>query len=173
MYKCYQNNIVSGAKSFSPLWIISENLLYLFIWILAGYLVAPVWKPFGLPLLTVIWIVVVVTVQILLKKHNCSGCYYYDKWCHLGWGKIASTLFEQNSGNPETGMKLSLFYVVSPPLIFIISLGFTIINTPGWFYWFWLALFTILNVITFPVRKKGCSRCAMRETCPGSAVKRG
>jgi len=141
------------------------------MWVLAGYLLWPIWTSLGLPLLTIIWAVLVVAVQILLKKHNCSGCYYYDKLCHLGWGKISSAMFKQDSGDPNTGMKLSLFYIVPPPVIFLTSLIFAIIKSPTFVYWFILALFVILNAAAFPLRKKDCSLCAMREACPGSAAK--
>lgn len=171
MYKCYQNKIVTGTESFSISCIIGENLLYLAMWVGAGYLLWPVWTPFGLPLFTIIWAFLVVAVQILLKKHNCSGCYYYDKLCHLGWGKISSAIFKQDSGDPNMGMKLSLFYIVSPPVIFVTALIFAIIKSPAWIYWFILVFFVILNAASFPVRKKGCSFCTMRETCPGSAAK--
>lgn len=171
MYKCYQNNIISGAESFSLSWIIGENLLYLVIWLLAGYLLWPVWILFSLPLLTIIWAALVVVAQFLLKRHNCSGCYYYDKLCHLGWGKVSSAMFKQDSGNPKTGIKLSLFYIAPPPLIFLTSLTFAIIKNPIWIYWFILALFIILNVVAFPIRKKGCSLCVMRKACSGSTAK--
>ena len=171
MYQCYQDKIVPGTESFPMYQIIGENLLYLAMWVLAGYLLWPIWTPLGLPLLTIIWAVLVVAVQILLKKHNCSGCYYYDKLCHLGWGKISSAMFKQDSGDPNTGMKLSLFYIVPPPVIFLTSLIFAITKSPTFVYWFILALFVILNAAAFPLRKKGCSLCAMREACPGSAAK--
>ena len=173
MYRRYQDNIVPGTESFPLSWIIGENLLYLATWVLAGYLLWPVWKPFGLPVITIIWAVLVVAVQIALKKHNCSGCYYYDKLCHLGWGKISSAMFKQGSGDPNIATKLSLFYIISPPLIFLTSLVFAVIKSPTWTYWFVLVLFTILNVVAFPVRKKGCGLCTMRKVCPGSAAKSG
>ncbi|MBE9511723.1 MAG: hypothetical protein IMY71_12670 [Bacteroidetes bacterium] len=171
MYKCYQDKIVPGAESFSLAWVIGENLLHLTMWVLAGYLIWPIWTLFGFPLLTIIWAVLVVLVQILLKKHNCSGCYYYGKMCHLGWGKISSATFKQNSGDLNVGMKLSLFYIIPPPVIFVTALIFAIIKSPVWVYWFVLVLFLILNIASFPVRKKGCSLCAIREACPGSAAK--
>jgi len=79
MYKCYQENIVAGNESFPRSWVIGENLLYLAMWTLTGYLLWPIWMPLGLPLLSIIWVILVVIIQILLKKHNCSGCYYYGK----------------------------------------------------------------------------------------------
>ena len=99
MYKCYQEGIVNGTESFPLSWIIGENLLHVTMWVLAGSLLWPVWTPSGIPLLTIAWAILVVVVQVLLKKHNCSGCYYYDKRCHLGWGKISSAMFEQDSGS--------------------------------------------------------------------------
>ncbi|MCK4543639.1 MAG: hypothetical protein KAU17_15515 [Spirochaetales bacterium] len=171
MYKCYQDKIVPETESFSLSWIIGENLLHITVWVLAGYLIWPIWTLFYLPLLTIIWAVLVVIIQILLKKHNCSGCYYYDKLCHLGWGKISSAMFKQDSGNLKTGMKLSLFYIIPPPVILLLSLVFAVIKNPTWIYWFILVLFVFLNVASFLVRKKGCSLCVMREICPGSAEK--
>ncbi len=172
MYKCYQDKIVSGTESFPLSRIIVENILYISTWVLAGYLLWPIWTLHDLPLLTIIWSFSVIVIQILLKKHNCSGCYYYGKMCHLGWGKISSAMFKQDSGNQKTGTKLSLFYIVPPPVIFMTSLIFAIIIKPIWFYWFFLVLFLIFNIASFPVRKNGCGLCAMRDTCPGSAVKR-
>jgi len=127
--------------------------------------------PFNLPFLTIIWVALVVVVQILLKKHNCSGCYYYGKLCHLGWGKISSAMFPRDSGDPKVGMKLSFFYIIPPPVIFLTSLVFAIIERPAVFYWLGLVLFVVLNALAFPIRKRGCGVCAMREACPGSAVK--
>ena len=172
MYACYQDKIVKGNESFPLTWVLVENLLYLAIWIVAGYLLWPVWTPFGLPVLTIAWAALVIVVQVLLKKHNCSGCYYYDKRCHLGWGKISAVMFAQDSGDPQIGKKLSLFYIVPPPLILIVSLVFGIIQGVSWGYWGVLLLYVGLNGITFPVRKKGCALCAMRQVCPGSAAKR-
>ena len=171
MYKCYQGNIVNGAESFSLLGIIGENLLHLGTWILAGYLLWPVLTVFGLPLLTILWGVLVIVVQILLKKHNCSGCFYYGKVCHLGWGKLSSALFKQDSGDPNIGSKLSLFYIVPPPIILVVSITFAVVEGVIWVYWAALALYTVLNVVMFPIRKKSCGLCAMREVCFGSAAK--
>ncbi len=172
MYKCYQDKIVTGTESFTLSRIILENILSLSTWVIAGYLLWQIWTPWNLPILGIIWILLVLIIQILLKKHNCSGCYYYDKMCHLGWGKISSAMFKQDSGNPKTGMKLSLFYIISPPLILITSLTFGIVNKPSLIYWLLLIIFVALNIASFPLRKNGCSLCAMREVCPGSAVKK-
>lgn len=171
MYECYRGKTVVGKESFPLPWILGENLFYAVMWILAGYLLWSLWRAYGIPLLTILWALLVVGVQVLLKKHNCSGCYYYDKWCHLGWGKVSSGLCAQDSGNQKLGMKLALFYILPPPIIFIASFIYAIFGDPGWIYWCALILFLALNVVSFPLRKKGCGLCAMRECCAGSATR--
>ncbi len=170
MYACYQNKTVSGRESFPLWWVISENILYLSTWIVAGILLWPAWQIAGLPVLTVLWGISVLVIQIALKKHNCSGCYYYDRRCHLGWGKISAALFARDSGSVETGKKLSLFYIVSPPLVLVISVLTGVLQPVPRIYWGIAGLFIVLNAVTFPVRKAGCSRCKMRAVCPGSAA---
>ncbi|MBN2010643.1 hypothetical protein JW960_14955 [candidate division KSB1 bacterium] len=170
MYPCHTNKILPGRNSFSILWIISENTLYISIWILAGFLLVPVWQFAGISILTIVWAAIVISIQLALKKHNCSGCYYYDKRCHLGWGKISSALFEQDSGSPELAQKLSLFYIVSPPLIAIVSISYALVEKASIGFLGMIVLYIVLNAITFPVRRKGCAVCAMRATCPGSSV---
>jgi len=117
MYQCYRDGIAEDRRETFPLhWIVGENLLHLITWVAAGWLLWPVrWA--GWPVLTIAWAAIVLVIQILLKKHNCSGCYYYGKACHLGWGKLSAALFPQDSGDPKTGMRLSLFYVLPPPLV--------------------------------------------------------
>ena len=171
MYTRYRDGILRDRKeSFPATWIVGENLLYLSTWVLAGALVWPIrWK--GWPVVTLAWAALVLVVQVLLKKHNCSGCYYYGRACHLGWGKLSAWLFERDSGRPETGMRLSWFYVLSPPTFLVAGiLTGTFLHVGVW-HWLFLGAYVALNALSFPVRKKGCSLCAMRAVCPGSAAK--
>ncbi len=173
MYSRYQNKIAADCReSFSISWILAENILHLSTWIIAGWLVWPV-RLHGWPVATILWAAVVVAVQVLLKKHNCSGCYYYGKSCHLGWGKLSAWLFDQDSGDMQTGMRLSFFYILSPPIILLAAILEGIILDVETWHWILLGLYIALNAISFPVRKKGCRLCAMRNVCPGSASKVG
>jgi hypothetical protein len=117
MYPCYRDGLVAERReSFPAIAILAENAPYLATWIIAGWLLVPL-RVAGISIATLVWAATVVVVQVLLKKHNCSGCYYYGKLCHLGWGKLSAWMFPQDSGDARTGMRLSLFYIVSPPLI--------------------------------------------------------
>jgi len=171
MYPCYHDGIEFARREKYPvLWIAGENLLHLSSWSAAGWLLWPL-RCAGLPLATMAWAVMVVVIQILLKKHNCSGCYYFGKSCHLGWGKLSSWLFTQDSGDAKTGLRLSLFYILSPPLVLLAAVLAGILTDVGKWHWIALGAYVALNAVTFPVRIVGCGSCAMRKVCPGSAVK--
>ncbi len=171
MYESYRDGIAEGRReAFPATWIVAENILHLSTWIAAGWLLLPMrWS--GWPVATIIWAVVVVLVQVLLKKHNCSGCYYYGKACHLGWGKLSAMMCAQDSGNPKTGMRLSFFYILSPPVILVSAIVAGLVWSVGTVHWIVLGGYVALNAASFPVRKKGCRLCAMRKVCPGSAIK--
>ena len=172
MYDCYKDKITENRTENYPLsWVLFENTLYIVIWILAAILLIPI-KLYSLPIVTTIWIIVVIFVQIILKKHNCSGCYYYGKMCHLGWGRISPLIYKKDEGNPELGKKYSVFYIISPPIILILSILSGIAYKVEIVHWYILAAFIVLNVITVLLRKVGCGKCAMRLVCPGSAARR-
>ena len=171
MYESYRDGIAKDCReSFSIFWIVAENALHLSTWVAGGWLLSPI-RLTGWPIATILWFILVVVVQTLLKKHNCSGCYYYGKSCHLGWGKLSALMFAQDSGDVKTGMRLSLFYVLSPPTILVASIVAGLYWGVGITHWLVLGLYVALNAVSFPVRKKGCRVCAMRNVCPGSAAK--
>ncbi len=171
MYPEYCDQMATERReSFPAAWIVGENLLYLSMWVLAGALVWPI-RWYGWPVVTIAWAALVVVLQVLLKKHICSGCYYYGKNCHLGWGRLSAWLFRQNSGDVETGMRLALFYIVSPPIFLLAGILVGLFLDVGMWHWTALGAYVALNAMSFPVRNKGCSSCAMRLVCPGSAAK--
>ena len=171
MYPEYQDRLAPDrCESFPIAWIAAENLLYLSIWIVAGRLLWPL-QVHGWPVATLLWAALVVVIQALLKKHVCSGCYYYNRRCHLGWGKLSALLCAPDSGDIETGMRLALFYVLSPPLILAAAVLAGIFLDGSARHWILVSVFVALNAGAFVVRIRGCRVCAMREVCPGSAVR--
>ncbi len=71
---CTRATAEERRESYPAIAILAENSLYLTIWILAGWLLWPL-RIAGWPVATLAWIPLVAVVQVLLKKHNCSGCY--------------------------------------------------------------------------------------------------
>lgn len=171
MYELYREKINTACReSFSLPWIICENILHLSTWVIAGALIWPV-RLSGWPVAAILWALVVVVVQVLLKKHNCSGCYYFGKNCHLGWGRLSAWLFRQDSGSMKTGMRLSLYYILSPPTFLVAAVLVGALLDVGVQHWIFLGLYVVLNLLSFAVRMKGCRLCAMRDVCPGSAAR--
>jgi hypothetical protein len=171
LYKEYEGKTVPECReSFGLGWVLAENALHLSAWGLAGALVWAV-RCGGVPVVTLAWALLVVVVQVLLKKHNCSGCYYYGKTCHLGWGRLSAMLFARDSGDPKTGTRLTLFYVVAPPLFLLLGILVGVLEKVRPLHWILLAAYVAVNALAFALRPKGCRLCAMREVCPGSAAR--
>ncbi|MFH1715171.1 MAG: hypothetical protein ABH857_03135 [Elusimicrobiota bacterium] len=117
-----------------------------------------------------------VMVYVVLRKLVCANCYYYDKICHMGWGKLSAKMFK-NKGSLERfaadpGMKcaaptyMSLMFI---PLILGIAAmikEFTFIKLLVYLVFLVISYYTM-----FSARKKTCGKCKMRLFCPGSAVK--
>ena len=151
--------------------IVLGNLL-MALWIALGTISC--W--FLCPLVAWIYLAfAVVMVGIVLRKLVCTDCYYYDKWCPIGWGKLSALFFKKGNieeFNTSIGLKLApLTYgllSLIPLILVVISMfqGFTISK---------IIVSILLVLISFYSgtinRKKSCARCKMRLICPGSAVK--
>ena len=161
-----------GVEEYSKGKAIGQNLFMLayFIVAFAGMYALQI---YGFPIVSVIYILFVVAMLLfVLRKHLCTNCYYYDKWCNNGWGKLSSLFFKKASGNYELGGKLAgptwMLITIVPVIGMIAALAL------NWFSALTLALlvvFLVLTGINFQVHKKACEKCKMRLSCPGSTAK--
>src|SRR4030042_3937846 len=111
-----------GAEEYPKSQILLGNLVMI-LWIALG--TAACW--FLYPLAGRVYLVVAVTLVFLwLRWLVCTNCYYYGKWCPIGWGKLAALLFKQGSiekFSKSPGVKLApvVYGLLSlVPLIFVI-----------------------------------------------------
>ena len=160
-----------GLEEYPRSSIIVGNLLMI-LWIALGTIAC--WYLSSL----VAWIYLafaVVMVGIILRKLVCTSCYYYDKWCCLGWGKLSALLFKQGEigkFNESAGQKLA-------PLTYgLLSLVPLILIIIAMFHEFSLSKVIVLLLLVSVSfysgtinRKKTCAACKMRLMCKGSAVK--
>lgn len=101
--KLYEDGIEEAKKSYA----IFENVLFLVL-IALGFLGMYPLGVNGLPIVSILYVLfILIMLVFVLRKHLCTGCYYYDKWCHCGWGKLSSAMFKKDSRNPELGGKLA------------------------------------------------------------------
>lgn len=162
-----------GKESFPWWWILLENLFYFVPWVIGFVGMWPL-QVMGIPAVSLAYaLFILVTVGWLLKVHNCSTCYYYDKWCHNGWGKYAALFWEKDTGNPETGMKLAVVYMILPLIPIVGIIAVMLLHGFSWVLLGWTIVFIVLNGVQFAVlRPRGCAQCKRRYDCPGSAARR-
>jgi hypothetical protein len=159
-----------GLENYRKSTILFGNLMML-IWIILGTLA--VW--FFNPLLAWPFLAfALIMIYVVLRKLVCTNCYYYDKWCAHGWGKLSATMFKKGkieNFNDSMGIKIApLTYgllTIIPLIVIIVSIvlafDYTKIGV--------LVLLLAVSVYSGGVgRKTACSECKMRSFCKGCAV---
>ncbi len=162
---------VDGLEAYPIGRIVLANIIMI-LWIALGSLAsATVWPVAG----WIFLIYAVFMVYFVMRKLVCTNCYYYDKWCNIGWGKLAARLFRQ--GNIEhfascRGIKIAPFFYASLTVIPLILLVIALIQQ---FTFTRLLILILLVGIGFysgaVSRARACAQCKMRFICPGSAAK--
>jgi hypothetical protein len=161
--KCYENYPFS--------FVIGTNVLQLAIYIIGAYLVF---------LLGLIWLILyliyIAILEIRLLKISCIHCYYYDKLCVFGKGKLCSIFFKK--GYPEKFIEKQISWIdIIPDFLvsiipLIIGIALLIIN----FNWLVLLLVVLLLLLAFPLNgfirgSLACKYCKQRELgCPAEQL---
>lgn len=162
-----------GLENYPKATMILTNVLLLLWFGFAAYGMSALMLV-GLPIISIVYLLfALVMLGFVLRKHLCTNCYYYGKWCGTGWGKLSSYLFKEKSGNCELGMKLAgmtwglltVIPIIAIPVAIFLHRGFLI--TGG----ICLAGFLIIMMVSQFGRKKGCAQCKMRYICKASAAK--
>ena len=168
--KLYADGIEEAKKSYA----IFENILFLVL-IVLGFLGMYPLSLGGIPIISILYALFgVIMLAFMLRKHLCTTCYYYDKWCHCGWGKLSSAMFKKDSGNQVLGGKLAgltwgiLMGLPIIGMIAVVVIGKTSLTDELIFF----VPFIVLVVINGILHKKDCEQCKMRFTCPGSGAKK-
>ena len=167
MEKLYENGLEEHPKSIAVI----GNVIML-LWISLGTVAC--W--FFNPIVAGVYLAfAVVMVFIVLRKLVCTNCYYYGKWCPIGWGKLSALFFRKGSiekFSTGIGVKLApLTYgllTLIPLVLIIISIirEFTVVKAAV------LVLLILVSIYSGAVsRKNSCMKCKMRLICPGCAVK--
>ena len=167
--KLYNKGIEEAKKSYA----IFENVLFLVL-IALGFLGMYPLGVSGLPFVSILYVLfAVVMLALVLRKHLCTDCYYYNKWCHCGWGKLSSAMFKKNSGNQQLGGKLAgltwgiLMGLPIIGMIVVVVIGKASLTNELVFF----IPFMVVVVINGILHKKDCEKCKMRFICPGSGAK--
>ena len=162
-----------GLENYPKATVVLTNVLLLLWFGFAAYGMSAL-KLVGLPAVSIIYLLFAfVMLGLVLRKHLCTHCYYYSKWCGSGWSKLSSCLFKEKSGNYELGMKLAgltwglltVVPIITIPVTMFLQREFLISGG------ICLAGFLAIMVVNQFGRKKGCSQCKMRYICKASVAK--
>ena len=168
-----QANLFEDGLEQHPLRRIIVGNLAMLLWFALGALACS----YFYPILGLVYLVVAfVLVYVVLRKLVCVNCYYYDKWCGIGWGKLSAIMFKK--GNLELfptsiGLKLAPVTYGLLMIIPLVLLSVSIIQGFSWYKIVILILLLLVSLYNSGVgRRVLCSHCKMNLICPGSAVKK-
>jgi len=162
-----------GLENYSKPTVALTNVLLLLWFGFAAYGMSAL-RFAGLPIISILYLLfAVIMLGFVLRKHLCTHCYYYNKLCSMGWGKLSSCLFKEKSGNYELGMKLAgltwgiltIIPIIAIPVAMLLNREFLVPGGIG------LTGFLAIMVVNQLGRKRGCAQCKMRYICNASAAK--
>ena len=116
-----------------------------------------------------------IMVFIVMRKIVCTNCYYYNKRCANGWGKLSALFFKK--GNIENfstsfGVKIAPFVYGSLTIIPLVFIVISLIQEFTSTKIIVLVLLILISIYSGGIgRTKGCRKCKMKYICPGSADK--
>lgn len=159
-----------GLEEYSKVDIILENSA-LIIWIVLGAIALS----FFSQIIAIVYVLAaLVMIVFVLRKLLCTNCYYYGKWCHVGWGKLAALFFKKgdinkfNTGIGQTLAPATYGLLAIIPIIAIIAS--VIQEFSALKIGIFLGILLVSGYSGAISRKKSCSMCKMKLNCKGCAV---
>lgn len=160
-----------GYESYKKSTVIFGNFMML-LWISLG--TVAVW--FFSPMFAWLFLsFALVMIYVVLRKLVCTNCYYYNKWCATGWGKLSAKMFRKGKiedFNDSIGIKIA---PITYGLLTIIPLIVIIISIILAFDYTKIGVLVLLLGVSFYSggigRKTSCSKCKMNSFCKGSVIK--
>ena len=127
-------------------------------------------------LFVIFYIMLIFILEIRLLRYICINCYYYDKACAFGRGKIATLLFKKGISERFKNKKITTKDIIPDFLVSIIPIIFGILLLFNKFNWFILAMIIFLLILAFPLSgfirgKISCNFCMQRKIgCPAEQL---
>lgn len=136
MYKCYEKY---------PIWFIfPSNLLTFSIYAIGIY----IFFLFSI-FFTMLYLVFIVWCEIRLLKGSCIDCYYYNKICAFGRGKLCALLFKKGIPTRFIERKIAVKDFLPDFMIFIFPIIFALILLILNFSWIIVGLIIVLVILGF------------------------
>ena len=150
---------------------LSSNLVAISIYAIGAYILAG----FGIVLST-LYLLYCLWIEIRVLKGSCVDCYYYGKVCGFGKGKLCSLLFKKGESQKFVEKEVSWSKILPDFMVFILPTVGGIIFLVREFSWLIIAMLTILLILSFVgnalIRGSvACKYCKQREIgCPAEKL---
>lgn len=128
------------------------------------------------PAMTALYLLFVVGNEVHIMKKSCVDCFYYDRWCAFGRGKLAALFFRQGDPARFPAKKISWTDLLPDMLVVMIPLGGGIALLAQGFTWgLALLMAAFLGLAlggNYVVRSRvACRYCRQREIgCPAEQL---
>ncbi len=119
------------------------------------------------------------SVEVMVLRGSCVNCYYYDKTCGLGKGKLCARVFQKGEPRKFIEREVSWREIAPDMMVLIFPLVGGIALLARDFAWSLVALLVILILLSFGgnaiVRGTfACKHCKQRELgCPAQQLFEG
>ncbi len=124
----------------------------------------------------ILYLLYCLRIEFMILKRSCVNCYYYDKFCGLGKGKLAPLFFKKGDPKKFAQRELAWYTLIPDFMVNIFPIAGGIILLARDFSWSLLAIFTIFIIISFGgtavIRGQfACKYCKQKEIgCPAAEM---
>jgi hypothetical protein len=155
-----------------PFWMIAlANLVSLSIYALGIFIFAQ----WGI-IVGIIYFIYCILVEINLYRNGCANCYYYDKYCSFGRGKICAVLFSKGDPQKFINRKPTWKDILPDLMLLIFPVIAGIISLILQYSWVVLGAIVIIIILSFLgnafIRGSiACKHCKQKELgCPAAQL---
>ena len=151
--------------------VLLSNFVGLSIYAVGAYILAG----FGI-WLAALYLVYCCWIEFKVLRGSCVNCYYYDKVCGFGKGKLCSLLFKKGDSQKFTETQITWVYLIPDFMVSVFPLIGAIVLLVMGFSWKLVASLGILLGLAFVgnavVRGSfACKYCKQKELgCPAAKL---
>jgi len=163
-----------NAKSYEnfPLWmVVLSNTASLSIYAIGAYILFK----FGI-IFSALYLLYCFWIEFRVLKMSCVNCYYYNKVCCFGKGKLCSLLFKKGNAKSFVKKKVSMKDILPDFLVSIFPIIGAVIILITDFSWMIVILMASLVILSFGgsaiIRGSfACKYCKQRKIgCPAEKL---
>ena len=96
----------------------------------------------------VLYLVFILFLEFRLVKVSCTKCYYYDRYCAFGKGKLSALFFKKEEPSSFQQKNFSWYSLLPDMMVSIIPLVFGIYILLSGFSWIILLLMLVLILLS-------------------------